>query len=820
MLKNYLKIALRNLRRHKGYAFINVAGLGVGLAGVLLMALYVGHELTFDRFHADVDRTFRLVQETGEGGLAQTGGAHAALLKTHVPAVEATVRLAPWQRTITVPGAESTEQTAFAESGFLYADPSFFEVFSFPLAQGDPTAALSASGTVVLTAATAQKYFGEADPMGRTLLMYDEYSEPNQIPLTVTGVLAEVPDRSHLRFSVLSSTATLEQQYGPLNQFNWPGLYTYVRLSGGADAQEAEQRATEALTERLADAEDVPALRLQPLTAIHLNPQERGERGVAGSKTTVYGLAGIALMVLLLACTNFTNLALARAATRFREVGIRRAVGAQRAQVAAQFLAEAFLLTGVALGVAVWLVWASLPLVSAMIGQNLASVVGPSVAVVLALLGVVGLTGLIAGAYPAATVARQSPTRALRGLAQVPRGAARTRAGLVVFQFGVSIALVAATLIVFQQLDYVRSLRLGFDQERIVTIPANGARRNFDPVREAFAAQPGVAAVSAANGLPGTQDVQMGMMAQREGQGEDGTPIHTQGVGPGFFELMDVRFVAGQLPAGGGARAQTSEPGASSERPIVLNETAATALGWSAEQAIGQRVRIVEPGNEANNPGLTGAVAGVVADFHHGSVRARIPASAYYPAQSADVPGLYVISHVLVKLAPGDAAASLARLEAAWQHVLPESPFEASFLDAQIQAQYVADQRLGRAVGLFAGLAILIASLGLFGLAAFAAERRRKEIGIRKVLGASVASVVALLSKDFAKLVGIAFVVAAPVAYLAMQRWLEDFAYRIDLGPWLFLAAGAAALAVALLTVSAQALRAATANPTEALRNE
>jgi putative ABC transport system permease protein len=816
MIWSYLKVAWRNARRHPTYTAVNVVGLGVGLAGVLFMTLYVGHELSFDRFHADADRIYRVVQEdTASGRSAQTAGAHAALLAEHVPAIEATVRLAPRTRTITVPGAGLADKTAFTESAFVYADPALFEVFSFKLVRGNPATALAAPGTAVLTPATAQTYFGGADPMGKTLLMYDEYNTPNQIPLTVTGVLAEVPDRSHLTFGVLTSTATLEQQYGTLNQFNWPGLYTYVRIAPQANPAAVEQRATDALAERVSDA---PALRLQPLPAIYLNPLPQGEWRASGSKTMVYGLAGIALMVLLLACTNFTNLAIARATKRVQEVGVRKAMGAHRTQLAAQFLGDAFLLTSAALGIAVLLVQIGMPVVGTIVGRDLTSMVGMSARVSLGLVGLAVGTGLLAGAYPALLIARQSPTRALRGLAQVPSGATRLRAGLIVVQFAVSIALVAGTFVVFQQLDHVRTLRLGFDEERIVTLPASGARRSFEPLQEALAARPGVAAVSAVNGLPGMGDVQPAMVARREGQATDGAPVYTQSVGPGFFDLMDIRLLAGRIPTTDASRRSHIE------RALVLNETAAVALGWDPAEAIGQRVRIVEPGNEANNPGLAGAVAGVVADFHHGSARMRIPATAYYPAQSADVPGLYVISHVLVKLAPDGTGRPLAEhiegLKAAWERVLPDHPFEASFLDAQIQAQYDADWRLGRAVGGFAGLAILIASLGLFGLVVFAIEQRRKEIGIRKALGASAASVVALFSKEIIRLVVAAFFVGAPVAYIFAQQWLQDFAHRIDLGVGVFVAAGVLALVVALATVGVQAWRAARLDPTTALRSE
>ncbi len=810
MLKTYLKVALRTLRKQKLYGTINVVGLGIGLAGCLLMGLYVWGELAVDRFHAKADRIVRVVQDTPSGSTAKTGGAHAALLEASTASVETTTRLVPWERTISIGDLDSEGRTLFAEPRFAYADPSFFEVFSFRLASGDPSTALAEPKTAVLTEATAEKYFGDADPIGRTIWMYDEYSDPDQIPLVVTGVLADAPGRSHLTLSVLSSTLTMEGQYGPLSQLGWPGLYTYAVLAAGTGRAEAAEHATAALAERLeADTAEAPTLRLQPLTDIYLHPQDRGEAGAGGSQTLVYGLAGIALIVLLLACANFTNLTLVRAVAHMKDVGVRKAMGARRSQLAAQSLTDSLLLAGGGLLVALGLVVTVRPYLDTVVGHPL-DVAASGGLVALVLVGIVVLTGLFAGGYPAFFLARQQPAEAIRGRTGGGFGAARLRSGLVVLQFSTSVVLVIVALVIYQQLDHIRTLDLGFDQERIVTISADGARRSFEPLREALSAQPGVLAVSGVNGTPGLQEARTGLVVRRESQQD--VPVSTQAVAPGFFEMMDIGATAGRLPEWG---AQETP----SDRALVLNETTAEALGLG-EAAVGQTVRIVEPGNEANNPGLTGTVAAVVPDFHHGSLRTRIPAAVYFSARSVDVAELYVVSDVMVKLALGATAEQFRRLETAWQSVLPNHPFEATFLDARIQAQYERDLRLGRAVGLFAGFAVFIACLGLLGLAVFAAEQRTKEIGIRKALGATAGSIVRLLSTDFAKLMLTGAVMAAPVAWWAATRWLEGFAYRIEPSPLLFLGAGAGALTLALLIVAGQALRAATSDPVKALRYE
>ncbi|MEM6326854.1 MAG: ABC transporter permease, partial [Bacteroidota bacterium] len=440
------------MRRHTGYVVLNVVGLAIGLAGCLLMACFVASEWSVDRFHADADRTFRVVQDLDRGGSAWTGGAHAELLRQTSAGVEATTRVVPEERRLTVPEGPDAEQAVFVEPAFGYVDPSFFDVFSFRLDVGDPETALAAPGTAILSASVARRYFGDADPLGQVITMYDAYNEPNQVPLTVTGVLADAPGRSHLDLHVLSSISTLEGQYGPLTQFDWPGVYTYARLATEADPDAIAATATGSIP---ADEEASP-LRLQPLTEIHLQPQPEGEPGAMGSIALVYGLSAMALIVLLLACINFANLAVARASTQVRAAGIRRSVGAQRSQLMVESLVDTYVQIGVALVIALILVAGALPWASQIVGQDLSSVVGSGPPGVLLLIGLVVLTGLIAGGYPAVLVARQQPALSLRGMVRHPRGTTRLRSGLVIAQFGCAVALLVGALIVQSQVDYVR----------------------------------------------------------------------------------------------------------------------------------------------------------------------------------------------------------------------------------------------------------------------------------------------------------------------------------------------------------------------------
>ncbi|MEM0962042.1 MAG: ABC transporter permease [Bacteroidota bacterium] len=814
MLSTYVSLAARRMRRHTGYVVLNVVGLAIGLAGCLLIACFVGSELSVDRFHDDADRTFRVVQATDDGGSAWTGGAHAALLRESTAGVEATARVIPEERTLTIPEGPASEQAVFVETAFAYVDPSFFDVFSFQLATGDPETALDAPGTIVLSGETARRYFGDADPLGQVVTMYDAYNEPNQVPLTVTGVLADTPGRSHLDLNALSSTSTFEGQYGPLTQFGWPGLYTYARLASGADPQAIAASTTAAIP----TDEEASPLGLQPLTDIFLHPQPEGEPGAMGSITMVYGLSAMALIVLLLACINFANLAVARASAQVRAAGIRRSVGAQRSQLMTESLVDTYVQIGVALVIALVIVAGSLPWVGQVVGQDLSSVISSGPPGVLLLVGLVVLTGLVAGGYPAVLVARQQPALSLRGMVRHPRGTTRLRSGLVVAQFGCAVALLVGALIVQSQVDYVRDLSLGFDRQQVVTLEGKGARRSFEPVRDALAAVPGVVGVTASQGVPGTQEVQMPEVARREGSETGGQPMYVQGVGPEFFETLGIRFVAGRAPVP--SEEPESIPFETPDRLLVVNETAASGFGWTPEEALDRRIRILEPGNEDNNPGLTGTIVGVSADIHHGSARDPIPASAYHSAQSTDVPGMYVVSHMLVRLAPGTSTDVIDDLKAAWHRVLPDKPVEAAFLDDQVLAQYATDLRLSQTVGVFAVLAVFIACLGLFGLASLVAQQRTQEIGVRKSLGATSGQIAALFSGRFLRLVAVAFVVSVPIAYVLAQRWLDAFAYRIDLGPGLFLVAGLLVTLVSMAAIVVQVTRAARTSPVDALRYE
>ncbi len=800
MIRNYLKIAYRTLKRRKGYAFINVFGLAVGLAACILIGLYVQDELSYDDFHENADRTYRVLREFDipdlQTTIAGTPPALAPALEASVPAVEATVRV------LRRGGVVQHETRRFAESGFVWADAGFFEVFSFPMLRGE--AALDRPGTVVLTEAMATKYFPDENPVGQTLRVGER-------SLEVTGVMANVPSNSHLDYiDFVGSLETWDIQ----PSWGYNNFTTYVMLAEGASISEVAPQIDAVITANTQpDGEEAADVigdgdgfipHLQPITGIHLGQGVSVEIGAAGNMLYVYLFAALAVFILLLACINFMNLSTARSMERASEVGMRKALGARREQLAGQFLGESILMTLGALLLALVLARLALPGLNALAGKSLSMGAlwgGPQV---LALVALVVVVGLVAGSYPALALSRFEPATVLRGTLG-SAGGRRLRKVLVVFQFAISIAILVGTGVVYQQLDFMRSAGLGFDEDNLVVVENIGfLEGQAETFEQELRQLPGVQGVASGYSMPGTFFINS--MWRPAEPGAERQNMNYSFVGWDYVETLGIEMVAGR---------DLSRAFATDSFAVMLNEAALHDFGWTAEEAVGKEI---ERGFGDGGP-YDFTVVGVMKDFHYRPLHQEIyPLALFAPVQRQN--------RVAVRVAPGDPrlrgdrlAGTLAAIRGTWEQ-LSELPFRYSFLADELAAQYRAEERLASVFGLFAGLAILIACLGLFGLAAFTAERRTKEIGIRKVLGASVPSIVMLLSKDFLKLVLVAFVIAAPLAYWAMSTWLEDFAYRIDLGVGVFLLAGFLALVIALATVSYQAIRAALADPVEALRSE
>ncbi|MEO1074989.1 MAG: ABC transporter permease [Bacteroidota bacterium] len=787
MLKNYVLIALRNLSRQRGYAFINILGLALGLACCLLLLLYVRHELSYDRHHEDAAAIYRAALVAPDDGpdIAVTPSIIAPLLTREMPEVVAATRVAAWG------GVVRVGETVADERGFFYVDSTFFDVFTHPLLAGDPATALNRAGTVVLTESMVAKYFGDADPMGQTLLL------DNRREFEVTGIVADVPEASHYDFNFLASFAT--RTYFAENEI-WgsANFYTYVRFTDTAAAEAVSAKIPDLLARRTALGDDPRPFRLQPMLDIHLHSDLRYEMSTTGSITYVIGFGIVAALILLIACINYMNLATARSARRAKEVGLRTSLGAPRGQLLGQFYGESALLAAVGLAGAVVLVGLALPTFNT-IAETSFTVADLGAPPVLALIaGVFAVVTLVAGSYPALYLSRPEPVAVLRGQATKRGGAAWLRRGLVVFQFAASALLIVGTLVVLAQLRYMSTQALGFDKEQLVTVPINDRdlREQQAALQEQLLQHPGIEAAAALNQVPG----QLGWTS---GVWGPGTPEDDPMLAKGMPAEQDVLETLGVTMLAGRTLVDAPTPD-STNYQFAINEEFLKAFAWTPEEALGQRLTV---------DGRRGEVVGVFADFHYASLHDAVePMVAWHQPRD-----LY---HLVVRLAPGDPSAALDHVSAAYAAVAPHRPMSLRFLDDIYDRQYRNEERLGNIAAVFAGLAIFVACLGLFGLASFTAEQRRREVGIRKVLGASVQGLIGLLTRDFVVLVAVAFALAVPLAWWLLSGWLDGFAYQVGLGPVPFLIAGSLLLAIAVATVGTQALRAAMADPIQALRHE
>jgi putative ABC transport system permease protein len=790
MLTNYLIVTLRALLKRPGYTALNVFGLGLGLAGCFLIVLFIQHERSFDRFHENADRIHRLIYARGEDPqrYATTGAGFAGLLQERFPEVERVIRVEQNRMPhLRLPNGEMRQAGVVT-----LADDGFFEVFSFPLLHGRAEEALDDPRSIVLTETSARSLFGDADPIGQTVGWGDQFD------LTVSAVAADPPENSTVRFDMVAPFRLLTQLAGPnaLEDFTNFNYMTYVLLHAHVDRAALEERAVSVARERFGENSNYRPI-FQPLMSLHFDRGVMFDYASIRNPRYLYVFGAIGLLILLLACVNFTNLATARATQRAKEVGVRKTLGSGRRELIGQFLGESVLLalvaTMVGLGMAALAAPAFNEAINSTAGVRLAQ---PALLALLLAIGVAA--GVLAGSYPAFYLSAFRPASVLKGDLSLGRGTPRLRRGLVVFQFAATAFMLVATITVYRQLGYMQTHDLGFDQEHVITVrPPAPIRQRYDAFRQELLSSPHVAAVSRGN-VPGAVRTNRGYNWPGGAEdSEQGSGFWTLIADPDHRETLGLELVAGRW---------FIESEADEQDAYILNETLTRQLGWTPKEAVGQPFRAWD------RP--MGQVVGVARDFNFQSLH-----SAVEPVVMNYKPD-WLGSEVAVRLAPGHLPSALADVRAHWETFAPGYAFEYTFLDEVFGELYRSEQRLGRLFGLFAGLAVLIACLGLFGLAAYSAEQRTREIGVRKVLGARPAQLVGLLSKDFARLVVIGVVIASPVAYWAMSRWLEAFAYRVELGPGVFLAAGLLALAIALVTVSSLAYRAATTDPINALRSD
>ena len=797
MLRSYLKIALRHVLRERGYSIINVLGLAIGMACCLLIILFVREELSYDRFHEKGERIVRVVREESAASSAPIGPA----LVDDLPEVESFVRLLQTEAVVSSPSGASFRETIVA------ADSTLFDVFSFELIQGDVRRALRQPDEILVTESIARKYFGDESAVGKPLtvdLGMDGEGYPTTF--TVSGVMRDVPATSHLRFDMLASFVPVAETSNRMENYRTNWLSTYLLLAPGAEAAAVEAKLPSFFERRVGEPWEIYFI--QELEDIHLRSSHLSyDIALKGDIRQVILFSIVAGLILLIACINFVNLSTARSMRRAQEVGVRKTMGARRAQLVGQFLGESIVMTTIAIVLTCGIVVLALPAFRGFVGMDL-SLGGADLAFLAAALGgLVIIVGFAAGSYPALLLSRYSPIRALRGREATSAGGSLRR-GLVIFQFAASIFLTVATLTIHQQIEHMQNARLGFEPEQTVVLEVGGAlQARHEVVRREVARIPGVRAVAATTTVPGRPVSDF--LYRPEGWTSDDLPgFDTFFIDEEFLDVLEMNVVQGRnfdLRQG------------SDSSGFLMNEAALAAvqnqMGDDWANPLGKQLEFYVPSADGWEVLRSGPVIGIVEDFHYLSLHSSIN-----PLVLQMAPGYY--NNLVVKLNADDISSTMARLEARWPEFAGAAPFEFYFLDASYDALYRSEQRMGELAGVFGALALFVACLGLFGLATFMAERRTKEIGVRKVLGASVVGIVRLLSMDFVKLVGVAFILAVPVAYLVLQEWLSEFAYRIDLSAGVFLLGGVAAVAVALITVSYQAVRAATADPVDSLRYE
>jgi putative ABC transport system permease protein len=796
------------------YSAINVIGLAIGLACCILITIFVRYELSYDRHYANADRIYRISRDffTLDGSprnlLAANAPVVAELLELDFPQIEAAARITCCPSIVI-----SRSDVTFYEQGAL-ADNELLEIFDFDWLHGDPSRALSEPYTLVLTESAARKYFGDEPAMGQVLTV------ENQWPVRVTGVIRDLPENTHLDFDYLLSLPTAVAVYGEQYLEGWSSnnFHTYVLLEDGADIEEIQSQ-SDAFFERHFEpgSSAYTGYTAFSLPDIHLRSNRAFEMGFPGSISTIYAFSAIAAFVLLIACINFVNLSTARSMQRAKEVGVRKAVGAHRARLVRQFLGESILIVLVAIILALLLVELALPVFSNFVQRDLVlEYFGDGSA--LPLLGLLALTiGIVAGSYPAFYLSSFEPARVLKGDTARGGSAFALRRLLVVLQFSISITLMIATAVVYSQMRYADNIDLGYDKDQIVVLAASptvGFGSEWTTFRQQLLAHPEIAHVTASRLTPGSLNSDStGLLYEGGGPGDRSMPFMF--VDYDFFETYEIELLAGRTFSekfGNDWMARPTEGKPRPEAAYILNELATRQMGWGPEEAIGKWLEI----SFFDTPG---EVVGVVADVHFESMHSAIKPIIYMipPAQMFGAPSLMFAS---IRITGRDLGGTLEHIDATWAQFVPGVPVNRRFLDEDFESLYLSEHRQAQLLTFFSVLAILVACLGLFGVALFSTEKRKKEIGIRKVAGGSTWSIVGLLTAEFSRLVLIACVVAWPVVYLAMRAWLENFAYRIGLSPLMFAGGGLAALLVAWLTVGGVAFRAATIKPAEALRDE
>jgi putative ABC transport system permease protein len=806
MIRNYIKTAFRSLKKNKGFTAINVLGLAIGLATCLMIVLYVVDELSYDRYNSNATRIYRANEDLKLGNnnvlYAVCMPPLAQALKNDFPEVEDVVRLKRAGGFHVKKGNES-----ILEYGTVFADPSLFNIFTLPMTRGNPGTALKEPNSVVLTESTAKKYFNSTNVIGRTLKI------DNDQVLNITGVIKDIPKTSHFSFDFFVSMSGWPDS--KVNQWLRSDYNTYILLRKGTDYKKFESKLPEFLKKNSnsemqaelhlsMDAFEKSGsyfrLNLTPLTDIHLHSNRTGELGANGNVQYVYIFSAIGIFILLIACINFMNLSTARSSNRAREVGVRKVLGSPRKYLIAQFLTESILVTFFSTIIAFVVVLVLLPLFNQLAGKSLVVNTQTLIWLIPSLLIIVLTVGFLAGSYPAFFLSAFQPINVLKGKISTGFKSGWLRSVLVVFQFSISIFLIIGTLVIYDQLKYIQTKDLGYNRNQVLIIKnAFELGNNVKAFKQNLKQLPGVENVTLTGFLPTSQNRTTSVfykdatLDQKKAIFPQNWSIDDDYVGTLGMKMVSGRNFSSQMP--------TDSSG------IIINETAAKFLGF--DDPLNRILYRNEDGNRDHVRKFH--IIGVVKDFHFNSLRENISPVIMWLNED--------MGELSIRVKSANLSSLLSEIKDKWKQLTPMH-FEYSFMDQEFDATYHSEQRVGTIFILFTSLAILIACLGLFGLAAYAAEQRTKEIGIRKILGASISTIVSMLSVDFIKLILIAILIACPVAWFLMNKWLQDFAYRINIQWWVLVLAGGAAIIIAFLTISFQSIKAAMVNPVNSLRNE
>jgi len=794
MLKNYLTSAIRSLKRHKLFSLLNVFGLATGIACSILIFLWVKDERSYDKFNKQPAQIYRLTSNVTGIRAAVTPLPVAEALKRQIPAVKNFARLVNLHSIVTV------DNKKFDERNIFYADPAFLQIFNYPLLKGNKETALSRPDGIVITSATALKYFGAENPMGKVVRIDDDVKGNNY---TVTGVLQNLPHNSHLQFDALLPIIAFEKSsnYSYNDPAEWGNFvgYTYLQLDENhttAEATKAIEKQIDAIHTANDPMHTKSTFTLQPLTDIHLHSNLMLDVDGQGNIESVNIFSLVAIFILLIACINFMNLSTALAGQRAREVGLRKTLGAVRFQLIVQFMCESFIVAFISMLMGLAIVRLLLPLFNDLSGKTI-SVNLFDINILLPLLGITAAVGLISGSYPAFFLSSFKPVKVLKGLRIFGGQKTFLRNSLVVFQFAIAIVLMVSTLVVNNQLSFIQNRDIGYNKENLlyVQMPQTGdLQSNYQALKATLNQNPTITNYTLIEHLPtylttGTTDVKWAGKDPRQQ-----TVFPHIGADGSFLKTFGIRLAAGR---------GFNDDYKSDASNYVINETAAKLMGFTPATAIGKNIAM------NSSPGK---VIGVVKDFNFKPVNQTIePLILRYTKQGG---------FVVIRTTPTNMQHIVNQLKAAFQNIYPNFPFSYGFVDQDLSRLYLSEQRMSKLFNVFSVISIIVSCLGLFGLATFATQKRVKEISVRRVLGASASGIVAMLTKDFVKPVAVALLIAFPVASWAMNKWLENYVYRINVSWWMFALAGFAAVLIAFLTISYQSIKAALVKPAENLRAE